>query len=475
MRAVKLDWMRKRRLNLLERFSLLSFLSLLAFCVALGLVSSRVLTRNMLDSEWQGTAELVRYQIRANGLERLFTDLALRSDPERYRGALSSLLNVPEVVKVKVWDREGAVIWATDSRIVGRTFPGNPELRTSLAGHVSVQLKPLTKAEHLYEREQFAQLAEVYVPIFAEGRPGEVIGVLEVYKVPARLFATIRRVTLVVWTAVVAGGVLLYLSLFWIVRVSYRSQLSLERNLTQRSDELRDRTEKNAQLDSFVHTVAHDLKAPLMTIQGMVGMVMEQHAAGLDTEGRHYLQRIEATTVKMERLLLDLLALARIGQEARAVEEVHLAALVDDILGDLAETLRARGIKVAVGDLPSVWAIPVQMEQVVRNLVTNAIKYMGDAPSPTIEIGAIDRGTEVECWVRDSGIGIDPAYHGKVFEIFQRLKDVEAEGTGVGLPIVKKIVEAGGGRIWVESAPGEGSTFRFTWPAGPPRAPRDTV
>jgi signal transduction histidine kinase len=226
--------------------------------------------------------------------------------------------------------------------------------------------------------------------------------------------------------------------------------------------------EKNAELDSFVYTVSHDLKAPLVTIQGMSGMVLEEFADKLDDDGRHYLQRIVANTQQMERLILDLLALSRSGREGRPPEDIHLSELVDEAVTSLAEQLEARRIKVTVGDLPTVWAVRVQMEQVMKNLLTNAIKYMGDSASPSIEIGAESRPTEAEIWVRDTGIGIDPAYHEKVFEIFQRLKEVEAEGTGVGLPIVKKIVQAAGGRIWVESAQGQGSTFRFTWP-GPSR------
>jgi signal transduction histidine kinase len=224
--------------------------------------------------------------------------------------------------------------------------------------------------------------------------------------------------------------------------------------------------EKNTELDSFVYTVSHDLKAPLVAISGMSGLVLDEHAAGLDDEGRHYLQRVVANTRQMERLIGDLLALSRIGREARAPEEVPLTAVVGEILDELAEPLRARGIAVVVGALPSVRAVRVQMEQVIRNLMTNAVKYMGDAPSPTIELGSTDRGSELEVWVRDTGIGIAPEYHAKIFEVFQRLKEVEAEGTGVGLAIVKKIVEAAGGRIWLESARGQGSTFHFTWPAG---------
>jgi signal transduction histidine kinase len=96
--------------------------------------------------------------------------------------------------------------------------------------------------------------------------------------------------------------------------------------------------------------------------------------------------------------------------------------------------------------------------------MSNAVQYLGDTPTPRVEIRTIEHDDEIECLVRDNGIGIDPAYHDKVFEMFQRLNEVEAQGTGVGLPIVKKIVEGGGGRIWIESARGAGTAVHFTWP-----------
>ncbi len=253
--------------------------------------------------------------------------------------------------------------------------------------------------------------------------------------------------------------------------ISAQAALALEnaRLLAETQSQATALREKNAELDSFVYTVSHDLKAPLVTIQGMSSLVLEDYADKLDEDGKHYLHRIVANTQTMERLILDLLSLSRIGREAHAPEDVPLRDLVSDILEDLGERIRTAGITVTVGALPPVWAVRVQMEQVMRNLMTNAIKYMGDTPAPAIEIGALAHGAAVEIWVKDTGIGIDPQYHDKVFEVFQRLKDVEAEGSGVGLPIVKKIVHGAGGRIWVESAKGQGSTFRFTWPAGPRR------
>jgi GAF domain-containing protein len=224
--------------------------------------------------------------------------------------------------------------------------------------------------------------------------------------------------------------------------------------------------EKNAELDSFVYSVSHDLKAPLVTIQGMSSILMDDFTAALGPDGVHLLSRIQANTERLERLISDLLALSRIGREARDAETLEVTDLVQGVLAEYADRIDSRGITVVCGDLGRVSAIRTQMEQVFGNLVGNAIKYMGDQPSPRIEIGALPRGDVVEYSITDNGVGIDPAYHGKVFEIFHRLHEVEADGTGVGLPIVKKIVEAAGGKVWIESARHRGATFRFTWPCG---------
>jgi signal transduction histidine kinase len=221
---------------------------------------------------------------------------------------------------------------------------------------------------------------------------------------------------------------------------------------------------KNSELDSFAYAVSHDLKAPLVTLQGMAGLLTEDCRPELGEQGRHYVSRIVSTVGQMGVLIADVLTLSKIGREGRPTEVVSLDEVVDLVLQRLAEPRRARGVKLTRGALGEVRAIRTQMEQVFSNLIGNAVKYLGDTVAPVIEIGRIDRGAGVEYYVRDNGIGIDPAYHAKIFEAFQRLKDIEAEGTGVGLAIVKKIAEAAAGRLRVESAVGDGSTFFFTWP-----------
>jgi two-component system, LuxR family, sensor kinase FixL len=195
--------------------------------------------------------------------------------------------------------------------------------------------------------------------------------------------------------------------------------------------------------------------------------VLEDYGQQLPSEAVRYLERIQANAQKMEHLILDLLALSRIGREARTPEVLSLARVLDDVSVELATSMRDRGIQLVRGEFTTVWGIRTRIEQVMRNLLGNAVKYLGDTSEPRVEVGAVDRGAMVECYVKDNGIGIDPAYHERIFEIFQRLGEIEAEGTGVGLAIVKKSVQMSGGRVWVESAKGHGATFRFTWPKGP--------
>jgi signal transduction histidine kinase len=138
--------------------------------------------------------------------------------------------------------------------------------------------------------------------------------------------------------------------------------------------------------------------------------------------------------------------------------------LVDVVLALYADTLTFRGIRVEIADLPDVVGDRIQLKQVFQNLVSNAIKFLGEQPDPCISIRCAYEQGFVRFEVADNGIGIDPAYHDKIFAIFQRLQDVDVEGTGVGLAIVKKIVDQAGGVVRVRSAKGDGAVFSFTWP-----------
>jgi signal transduction histidine kinase len=250
-----------------------------------------------------------------------------------------------------------------------------------------------------------------------------------------------------------------------------QAQDELQEEIAERQQAQDDLEAKNAELEQFTYTVSHDLKSPLVTIQGFIGLLEKDAAAGDYDRVRRYVERIRVAAGKLGRLLDELLELSRIGRIANPPEEVALRDLVSEVVELLAGQIEASGVEVEVdADLPVVQADRFRLLEVIQNLLDNALKFLGDQPRPRIEIGM--RHDEGEAgpviFVRDNGVGISPRYHDRVFRLFERL-DLSVAGTGVGLTLVKRIIEAHGGRIWVESEDGvPGTAFCFTLAPGQP-------
>jgi signal transduction histidine kinase len=224
----------------------------------------------------------------------------------------------------------------------------------------------------------------------------------------------------------------------------------------------------NKELDSFVHTVSHDLRAPLHGIEGFANFLKEDYSSRLDKEGVDYLVRIIAGTRRMNKLIDDLLTLSRISRIMNPYEYVDMNELIQSVLLRIEFDIRKQNVlmKVANG-LPTVYCDKIKMGEVFLNLINNAIKFSSKNASarPTVEVGWNDREAAYEFYVKDNGIGIDKKYHSEVFGIFRRLHTQEEyEGTGAGLSIVKKVIDDHKGNIWIESEPGKGATFYFTLP-----------
>ncbi len=218
---------------------------------------------------------------------------------------------------------------------------------------------------------------------------------------------------------------------------------------------------KNGELERFTYTASHDLRSPLVTIGSYLSHVEEAAARGDLIALREDIARIRRATVKMDLLLKDLLELSRVGHVLAPPSEVSLGALADEAVELVQGRLEARGVQVEIqAGLPVVLGDRGRLLEVLQNLLDNAARFMGDQASPRVEIGARVDGAQTVFFVRDNGIGIDPAHHERVFGLFDKL-DPSASGTGVGLALVKRIVELHGGRIWVESK-GRGSAFCFT-------------
>ena len=223
---------------------------------------------------------------------------------------------------------------------------------------------------------------------------------------------------------------------------------------------------KNAELERFTYTASHDLKSPLITIKGFLGFLREDAQKGNLKRLESDIQRIGNAADQMQQLLNDLLELSRIGRLVNASEAIDLPALIKDVIELLHGRLSDRHIQVTVQEpLPRVYGDRARLLEVWQNLIDNAAKFMGDQPNPQIEIGQAgnaENDTPI-FFVRDNGMGIDPRFTDRIFGLFDKL-DSRTEGTGIGLALVKRIVEFHGGRIWVESGLGKGATFYFTLP-----------
>ena len=221
---------------------------------------------------------------------------------------------------------------------------------------------------------------------------------------------------------------------------------------------------KNTELERFTYTVSHDLKSPLITISGFTGF-LEQDMVGGDLErARDDITHINTAVARMQRLLGELLELSRIGRIMNPPEDVSFADIVHEALEMVHGRVEARGVEVVIArDLPSVRGDRARLVEVVQNLVDNACKFMGSQPQPRVEIGmcGVDTGGKPILFVRDNGMGIKPQDHDRIFGLFDKL-DPRSEGTGVGLALVKRIIETHGGKIWIESDVGAGATFYFT-------------
>jgi signal transduction histidine kinase/DNA-binding LacI/PurR family transcriptional regulator len=239
-------------------------------------------------------------------------------------------------------------------------------------------------------------------------------------------------------------------------------------NESSRENLIEELETKNAELERFTYTVSHDLKSPLVTIKGFLGFLAQDALSGNVDELHKDIARIRQATDQMQTLLDDLLELSRVGRLVNNREWTPFSQIIAEAISRVEGQIVERGVTVTIQpDLPEVYGDVFRLIEVVQNLLDNGIKYMGLQPQPQIIIGAETEAQEICCFVRDNGIGIDARYHEKIFGLFDRLDHTE-EGTGIGLALVKRIIEMHGGRIWVESnGTGHGSIFHFTLPCPP--------
>ena len=239
-----------------------------------------------------------------------------------------------------------------------------------------------------------------------------------------------------------------------------RYAADLETAVAERTKEL---ARSNRELEDFASVVAHDLRSPLLTISGYCQILQEEYQHGNHGEGGAYLRQILEAVTRMNRLIEDLLNYSRVGRRQEPFQPVPLQSVVAQALANLEAAVRENNAQVDVGEMPVVVGDQTQLVQLFQNLLGNAIKFRRPVDL-RIRVRAEPDAAQWRFSVEDNGISIEPDHFGQLFQVFQRLHGEEYPGTGIGLAVCKKIVERHGGQIWLESEPGQGTTFFFTLP-----------
>ncbi len=462
---------------LTRQFAFLSIIVIGLIAVALSAVVSYTLRRDLLDREWGITADYIRNGI----LQNLSSDDFLQPDTPAARRHFEAMgaqaVEMPTISRVKLYDAAMRVVWSDELRLIGQRFADNPHLIRALSGQTVVNLQSgQRKEENRYEGSEFAHLVEVYVPVVFPGS-SQVVGVVETYKVPAQVFASIRKGQITVIGATGVGGVLLYLSLFWIVRRAGRRIDEQHRNIENRSLELVRaneelttiqgqllEAERLAAIGEVVTAIAHGIRNPLANIRAaaqVAGLGPQVEPAGPTT--RH-LASIMTEVDRLEVRLRELLQFVRPAPPPAA--PVDLNAVVDEALQMVAGRISAARVKLAkslASNLPLVIGNAMLLEQVVLSLLANAVEATLNGGGTISVTTGVEPGSQaVFVEVRDSGAGIPAEAVANLFKPFYTTK---AQGTGLGLAIAKKFTEAHRGTIFVAGRPGAGASFRVVLPA----------
>jgi two-component system, NtrC family, sensor histidine kinase HydH len=452
--------------NLTTRFAIQSFLCVSIMTVTLWFIVSNYLINAILEREWQTTAQVVRGDVK-----KLLDDYDFKAEDRKSVGfkfetLLKHMRLIPDIIRFKVYNPRSVVIWSDDKRLVGKSFAENDRLQDALKGEIVADLSSLEKKGSQFDHESGS--VEVYVPIYSD-KTRELLGVMETYKRADPIYAEIRNARMVVLLGALGGGLLLYLSLFAIVRQAARKIADQQQNLINMHSELV-ALQRMAAVGEMAAAVAHGIGNPLSSIRAAAQVATLDCNSTSDTElgskMRVSLGNIMEQVDRVQKRMQGLLNFAK-PMEPHPVP-VELNVLIRDVV----ETLRSRFADAAVkpslelaSDIPKLALDVNQAEQIFMGLITNALEATPKNGTVTVRTKAIPgngSSPSVVVSVEDTGEGIPVENRQKVFEPFFTTK---SHGTGIGLPLAKKFVERNGGVISISDGLSGGAKVdvHFPW------------
>lgn len=453
--------------NLTTRFGVYSFVCIGIMTAALWFIVSNYLINEILEREWQTTAQIVRADVRQLLSDEDFKTEDHKSVGFKFETLLQHMTLIPEIVRFKVYNSKGVVIWSDDKRLVGQSFADNEEFQEARRGEVAADMSSLEKTENVYEQGSFGKLVEVYVPIYARDKR-EVIGVMETYKRADSILNDLRKARMVVLLGALGGGLLLYVSLFAIVRQAARKIHEQQENLLKMQSELV-ASQRMAAVGEMAAAVAHGIGNPLSSIRAAAQVAKLdcadndacQYQSGTGTALVNIIEQVDRVQKRMQGLL----------NFAKPMEPRPAPVELNPLLRDIIQVLQARFTEAGVDpkldldrNLPKVRLDANHVEQIFMGLITNALEATPKGGSVTIRT-RIEPGNgaspKVTVSVEDTGEGIPQENRQRVFEPFFTTK---AHGTGIGLPLAKKFVERNGGTIRISEASSGGAKIDVAFP-----------
>jgi two-component system, NtrC family, sensor histidine kinase HydH len=425
---------------------------------------SNYLIGQILDREWQATAKIVRADVRTFLEEYDFKAKDRKSVGHKFRSLLDHMRLTPDILQFRVYNAKGVVIWSDDRSLVGKSFSDKPQLRRALQGQVVADMSRIGDGA----LERSAKAVEVYVPIHTEDGQG-LLGVFETYRRPDSILNAVREARLIVLAGALGGGLLLYGSLFAIVRRAALQIDEQQKNLLKMQSELV-ASQRMAAVGEMAAAVAHGIGNPLSAIRAAAQVALLESDAhketGADDKMKVNLQSIMRQVDRVQRRMQGLLNFAK------PLEPHPIQFEINVLLRDVTETLRPRFQNAEVladlkleENLPKVFSDGNHLEQVFMGLITNALEATPKGGQVTVRTstgGERNDGKRVRVTIEDTGEGIPAENRERVFEPFFTTKP---HGTGIGLPLAKRFLERNGGTIKICDAVPSGARIEVTLPA----------
>ena len=450
--------------GLTAKFAAYSFLCIGAMTVALWFIVSNYLISQILQREWQTTARIVRADVKKFLEDYDFKAEDRKSVGPKFVALLDHMRLFPDIVRFKVYNPTGVVLWSDDKRLVGKIFTDNDELQQALRGKIVADVSSLDKPENVFEQDSVRRAVEVYVPIFSDD--GEMLGVFETYKRADSIYRDVQQARLVVLFGALGGGVLLHLTLFAIVRQAARKIDEQQENLLTMQSALI-ASQRMAAIGEMAAAVAHGIGNPLSSIRAAAQVAMlDADSVQGSPEGAKMKANLQSIMRQVDRVQKRMQGLLNF---AKPMEPYPVAVDVNMLLRNIVETLKPRFFEGGIGtaldlaaDLPPIALDANHLEQAFMGLITNAVEATPQGGQIRIVTKMVEpNGSKehVQVAIEDTGEGIPRENRQRVFEPFFTTK---THGTGLGLPLAKKFVERNGGTITISETPTGGAKIEVT-------------